>query len=169
MQLCLWRIIIIIITTTKLVDKFGNYALRVLLPSPQSLLRRLLSHCSVGSFYMLEQKPPHLHGQKSGSSGKRQRKCRTFCEKTSDGTACSSITDTQHVSGWSLHPPDFVTLSETAKNVKLLQLLDWRRGRGRGKKKPKNNIVQRCRLEVLISYPTRNLPSPIFLPMPMHF
>lgn len=38
-------------------------------------------------------------------------KCRTFCEKTSEGmnnrgTACF---------GWSLHPPDFVTASKTAK------------------------------------------------------
>lgn len=42
-------------------------------------------------------------------------KRRTFCEKTSEGTACSSITDTQHVFGWSLHPPDFVTVSKNSK------------------------------------------------------
>lgn len=129
---------------------------------PAVLLQWQLSQCSVGSFHILEQNSTFAWAEK-WHVRQETTKCRTFCEKTSEGTACSSITDTQHVFGWSLHPPDFVTVSKTAKSVSYC---NYSIGGG---KEAKKNIVQRFRLEVLISYQTHNLPSPIFLPMPMHF
>lgn len=75
----------------------------------------------VAAVFTFWNKTPHLHGQKSGSSDKKLQNVEHSVgqkkKKTSEGTPCSSITDTQHVFGWSLHPLDFVPVSKTAKSV----------------------------------------------------
>ncbi len=136
-----------VVIIIRLVNNFGNYALWVLPLSQQSFCSGCCHTVQLVVFAFWN-KTPHLHGQRSGSSGKRQQNVGHSVKKTSEGTACSSITDTQHVFGWSLHPPDFVTVSKTAKSVSYCNYLI-----GGGKEEEKN-IVQRCRLEVLISYQT---------------
>lgn len=104
----------IIIIIIKFVNIFDDYASWVVLLSQQPFCSSCCHTVQLVVFTFLEQNSSFAW------TGKWQlrhetAKCRTFCEKTSEGTACSSITDTQHVFGWSLHPPDFVTVSKTAK------------------------------------------------------